>query len=390
MSLLQQNLEQEQHTLEEVKRASEQLAQRSGRQPSPSAARRSQAASATPVANSRSSVRRRRRKPPPNRPRRSVRQKRYTGSVATPGQLLRDARRRHGLTQQQLAVRARTSQAAISRIERGLVSPSVSMLAQLLDLMGEELVLEAHAIDYGHDRTLLRANLGAHAGGADRVHRRVLALRRGAPRQGACRTLSSTRRRSSSARPDEVDFVLIGGLAAAALGSSRSTYDIDVAYGRTTENLERLDERAHRARGDASGSARRCPFLLDAKTLASGLNFTFSTRFGALDILGEPAGAPRYEDLKSAALTTRIRGFSVRVASLDHMIAMKEAAGRPARQADRRRVACDLRRAARRLSGQPKGWPRKSNPVCLGSYVSRAEARREIAGFRPGFWPRGQ
>ena len=56
-------------------------------------------------------------------------------------------------------MRARTSQAAISRIERGLVSPSVSMLAQLLDLMGEELMLEAHAIDYGHDRTLLRANL---------------------------------------------------------------------------------------------------------------------------------------------------------------------------------------------------------------------------------------
>jgi transcriptional regulator with XRE-family HTH domain len=79
--------------------------------------------------------------------------------VETPGQLLRDARRRHGLTQQQLAMRARTSQAAISRIERGLVSPSVAMLAQLLDLMGEELVLEARPIDYGHDRTLLRENL---------------------------------------------------------------------------------------------------------------------------------------------------------------------------------------------------------------------------------------
>jgi transcriptional regulator with XRE-family HTH domain len=79
--------------------------------------------------------------------------------VTLPGQLLRDARRRHGLTQQQLAMRARTSQAAISRIERGLVSPSVAMLAQLLDLMGEELVLDAHAIDYGHDRTLLRENL---------------------------------------------------------------------------------------------------------------------------------------------------------------------------------------------------------------------------------------
>jgi len=75
------------------------------------------------------------------------------------GTLLREARRRHGLTQGQLAARARTSQAAISRIERGLVSPSVAMLARLLDLMGEELVLEAEPIDYGHDLTLNRDNL---------------------------------------------------------------------------------------------------------------------------------------------------------------------------------------------------------------------------------------
>ena len=47
----------------------------------------------------------------------------------SPGQLLRDARRRHGLTQRQLAARVRTSQAAISRVERDLVSPSVATLA---------------------------------------------------------------------------------------------------------------------------------------------------------------------------------------------------------------------------------------------------------------------
>jgi transcriptional regulator with XRE-family HTH domain len=76
-----------------------------------------------------------------------------------PGELLRTARRRHGLTQAQLAARARTSQAAISRIERGLVSPSVATLAQLLDLMGEELVLGAERIDYGHDRTLFARTL---------------------------------------------------------------------------------------------------------------------------------------------------------------------------------------------------------------------------------------
>jgi transcriptional regulator with XRE-family HTH domain len=77
----------------------------------------------------------------------------------TPGELLRTTRRRHGVTQEQLAARARTSQAAISRIERGVVSPSVATLASLLDLLGEELALSAREIDYGHDRTLLRKNL---------------------------------------------------------------------------------------------------------------------------------------------------------------------------------------------------------------------------------------
>jgi transcriptional regulator with XRE-family HTH domain len=76
----------------------------------------------------------------------------------TPGRLLRDARRRHGVTQEQLAARARTSQAAISRIERDVVSPSVSTLATLLDLLGEELELSATPIDYGHDRTLIEEN----------------------------------------------------------------------------------------------------------------------------------------------------------------------------------------------------------------------------------------
>jgi transcriptional regulator with XRE-family HTH domain len=80
-------------------------------------------------------------------------------AMSAAGDLLRETRRRHGLTQAQLAARARTSQAAISRIERGLVSPSVTTLASLLDLMGEELQLAAKRIDYGHDRTLLRQNL---------------------------------------------------------------------------------------------------------------------------------------------------------------------------------------------------------------------------------------
>ncbi|MDQ3572326.1 MAG: helix-turn-helix domain-containing protein [Actinomycetota bacterium] len=77
----------------------------------------------------------------------------------TPGQLLRDTRKRHGLSQKRLAARASTTQSAISRIERDQVSPSVATLRSLLHLMGEDLVLGIEPRDFGIDRAMARTNL---------------------------------------------------------------------------------------------------------------------------------------------------------------------------------------------------------------------------------------
>lgn len=57
--------------------------------------------------------------------------------------LVRELRARHGLSEAALAYRAGSTQQAISRIERGLVSPTVEMLARLTAACGEELRLEA-------------------------------------------------------------------------------------------------------------------------------------------------------------------------------------------------------------------------------------------------------
>ena len=75
------------------------------------------------------------------------------------------------MTQKQLAARARTSQAQISRLERDQVSPSVATLANLLDLLGEQLELASFPVDYGHDITLNRANLDRTP--AERLHHGV-------------------------------------------------------------------------------------------------------------------------------------------------------------------------------------------------------------------------
>lgn len=55
------------------------------------------------------------------------------------GSLVRETRRRHGLDQAELARRLRTSQPAISRIERDRVSPTLDTLERIMNAMGETL-----------------------------------------------------------------------------------------------------------------------------------------------------------------------------------------------------------------------------------------------------------
>ncbi|HEX5928999.1 MAG TPA: helix-turn-helix domain-containing protein [Solirubrobacterales bacterium] len=79
--------------------------------------------------------------------------------MKTPGEILREARHRHEVSQQELAARAGTTQSAISRIEQDRISPSVGTLAELLHLLGEELLLRTRDRDTGVDRTLTDASL---------------------------------------------------------------------------------------------------------------------------------------------------------------------------------------------------------------------------------------
>lgn len=77
----------------------------------------------------------------------------------SPGDLLREARKRHGVSQERLAIRAGTTQSAISRIERDRVSPTFETLSALLHMAGEDLVLASESRDAGIDATLVESRL---------------------------------------------------------------------------------------------------------------------------------------------------------------------------------------------------------------------------------------
>jgi hypothetical protein len=55
------------------------------------------------------------------------------------------------------------------------------------------------------------------------------------------------------------------------------------------------------------------------------MNLSFETPYGNLDLLGEIPGIPGYQELRRDSRRQSIAGIPVRVAALNHLIAMKRA-----------------------------------------------------------------
>jgi predicted nucleotidyltransferase len=129
----------------------------------------------------------------------------------------------------------------------------------------------------------------------------------------------------------DVRFVLIGGVAAQALGSPSITGDVDICYARDHDNLDRLADAlvdlAAVRRGLPTDAPRMPP--LDTRTLRAGGLFTLTTRYGDFDILATPDPGLDYQQLVERATTVRVHGASIPVASLTDLMEMKRAAGRP-------------------------------------------------------------
>jgi hypothetical protein len=100
-------------------------------------------------------------------------------------------------------------------------------------------------------------------------------------------------------------------------------------YDRSRDNLERLTLALTPYRPYLRGAPPGLPFRWDVATVLHGLNFTLSTDLGDLDLLGEIIGGGTYEQLLPGSLTIRVFGVDCRCLTLDRLIEVKRAAGRP-------------------------------------------------------------
>jgi hypothetical protein len=126
-----------------------------------------------------------------------------------------------------------------------------------------------------------------------------------------------------------VRFVVIGAVAGRILGSPSLTRDLDVCYARERDNLEALAKVLVELHARLRGVDETLGFRLDARTLAARDSFTFVTDLGDLDVLGTPSGTQGFDDLARDAERIDLDGRTILVASIDDLIRMKRAAGRP-------------------------------------------------------------
>jgi len=126
----------------------------------------------------------------------------------------------------------------------------------------------------------------------------------------------------------EVEYVVIGGVATQVHGHRRTTMDLDVTPDPSPENLRRL------------GAA-----LTELEARPGGF-----TRHGRLHILKEPKGARAFTEMRESALVVDLDGNEVAIVSLDDLIRMKRAAGRPSDLDD---IAALTEVERRGLEGEP-------------------------------------
>jgi predicted nucleotidyltransferase len=128
----------------------------------------------------------------------------------------------------------------------------------------------------------------------------------------------------------QVRFVVVGGVAAAAHGSSRVTNDLDICYdAEAAANIRALASVLAGWKAYPRGIEAGLPFIMDDRTLRNAPILTLTTREGDIDVMDRIAGVGPYEAVRQHSEKISALGVRFRVLDLPSLIKAKRAAGRP-------------------------------------------------------------
>ncbi len=126
----------------------------------------------------------------------------------------------------------------------------------------------------------------------------------------------------------DVEFILVGGLAAVVQGAPVTTMDVDIVHKRSSENIAKLFPflksiaAIYRRPDDRVIEPKKEDF--------SGMGHVLTTtRLGPLDVLAVIEEGKTYEDLLEHTVEIEFRGHTIRVLDLKMMIQLKKNSKNP-------------------------------------------------------------
>jgi predicted nucleotidyltransferase len=141
---------------------------------------------------------------------------------------------------------------------------------------------------------------------------------------------------------EEVEFLVIGGVAVGFHGYVRATKDIDIVPAPDPTNLANLARLLRKLDAQVEGAEEfeeeELPDPLDPEALELGGNWVLRTRLGRFDIMQWIGEDALWEKLSPAAVEAEIDGVAVKFAGYEDLIALKTTAGRPEDLTDLQRL----------------------------------------------------
>jgi predicted nucleotidyltransferase len=129
----------------------------------------------------------------------------------------------------------------------------------------------------------------------------------------------------------EVEFIIVGGMAAVLRGTPVNTFDLDVVYERSAPNIERLLQALDELDAIVRDDPRK--LRLNASHLRSPGHKLMETNQGPLDLLGAVEETTGFPELITDSDWIDLGVARARVLSLERLIQLKQRLGRPKDQA---------------------------------------------------------
>ena len=127
----------------------------------------------------------------------------------------------------------------------------------------------------------------------------------------------------------EVNFVLVGGLAAVTHGSSMTTQDIDICCDFSTSNLLKLQTALEGTNPVHRMTTNRVQLRLTEENCRTLKTLYLDTDIGQLDCLGEILGIGSFPEVKKQSEAIELDEHPCHILRIEALIVAKQAMGRP-------------------------------------------------------------